>query len=66
MGAKNWQPEDVAPAPLICRNCRSDVRDAIAELLNEGIMKEDGVRIYYKCPSCGAQRYASRTAGAPE
>lgn len=65
---KKWAPQDVAPGPLRCRGggkgCGVDLRDVIAELLNEGTLQEDGVSVDYDCPACGAPHHVSRTAPA--
>jgi hypothetical protein len=65
---KVWTPESIRRWPLRCRGrkkgCGFDLRGTIAELLNTGMLKEDGVSVDYECPRCGAPHHTSRTSAA--
>lgn len=60
MEAKRFQPEDVHGGPARCKACGSDLRELIAEMLNDGTLKEDGQSVDYEC-TCGAPHHVSRT-----
>lgn len=43
------------------KGCGADLRDVLAEMLNDGTLKEDGVEVAYTCPACKAPHEVFRT-----